>query len=1023
MSTPGLFREATPTDRPAMSWFRWTLILGLVLAAGIHGFGVEVGKPLPVGGRLPVRTFGLEQGMVNTNVSALCQDARGVLWAGTEAGLHRFDGFGWHLVSVPLPSTMISSLCAGPDGALWIGTREGTVCLRNGRVELARGLPVSGTLVAGLDGEGRIWSHTTAQPYAAGTDGHFHPVGSWSGQEFIVQVVPAPRRARTLVLTARELLELDEAHQAWIPSPMPALKEGERLLGAAYDGEGTLWLATRDRLLRHPMRGAWGAVELGGARPLSTQFQPLRGDREGWVWLASDRGLLRVKAATCEVLAPPASEMIAGIVDRDGSPWFFGSGIQQVLSSGRWRVFDRQDGLPRQAVWGVGRDRTGRVWATTYGGVSQWTGSVWKTVLQTHAVGLSAGPNGELVTAGRPGGRVLRLVPGSERVEEIVVPGLEGEQESSAVVDGMGRLLVLTQSRRLMVGTPEGAAWKWRSAPLPDGLQRHPFQTLVRTQDFQVFLFAGAQLFSWSGADWEVVGGTLAGAPWLAASDGRGRLVVGYLGSQILTVHRRQGEGRYEREQEIRALAAAPQFTTYALQFDSAGTLWVGTSRGLYGLRAEGGLVVHGPGEGIPNPDVAYQGLLADGEGLWVCTAGGIGYLTPARSLEGPPPAPLMLAARSGPRALDPESLRLGPRERSLEVDVVVPSYARPKSLRLEARWPDLGDVWQELTGARLAVPSLPPGHHRLEVRARLVEGHFGPPLTATVVVAPAWFEGWLMRVGVGTLVMLSGIGLFRLWQRRLVRQNARLQAEVEARTRDLERASEAKSAFLAGMSHELRTPLNAVLLYSELLGEDARERGDEDMARDLGRVQGAGRHLLALVNGILDISKIEAGRMDLARERVDVRLLLQEMRFTLLPLAEVRDTVLEVEAPEGLLLDVDDLKLRQILINLGGNAAKFTERGRVTITAREEGDGVGFRVADTGIGMDPEAVARLFRPYEQVSSGMKHRLGGTGLGLALTLRLVELMAGRITVDTAPGKGSTFTLWLPKVGPEPTEGG
>jgi signal transduction histidine kinase/CheY-like chemotaxis protein len=233
------------------------------------------------------------------------------------------------------------------------------------------------------------------------------------------------------------------------------------------------------------------------------------------------------------------------------------------------------------------------------------------------------------------------------------------------------------------------------------------------------------------------------------------------------------------------------------------------------------------------------------------------------------------------------------------------------------------------------------------------------------------------------------------------------------------EEANAAKSMFLANMSHELRTPLNAIILYSEFLGEDATARGLTGYVDDLGKIRGAGRHLLELINGVLDLSKIEAGRSELFVEEFDLDLLLDDVAGTMEPLARQQGTALEVvrHAPLGV-MRADVTKLRQVLLNLLSNACKFTTGGRITLTAATEGaegvEQVVMTVRDTGIGMSPEQLGRLFQAFTQADASMTRRYGGTGLGLVICREFCRMMGGDVTVESAVGAGSTFTVRLPK---------
>ena len=219
-------------------------------------------------------------------------------------------------------------------------------------------------------------------------------------------------------------------------------------------------------------------------------------------------------------------------------------------------------------------------------------------------------------------------------------------------------------------------------------------------------------------------------------------------------------------------------------------------------------------------------------------------------------------------------------------------------------------------------------------------------------------------------------------------------------------------------MSHELRTPLNAILGYSEMLAEDAEASGDADLQSDLKKILTAGRHLLGLINDVLDLSKIEAGKMRLYLETFELSGVVGEAVETARPLIEKKGNRFEVLCPADIgSIREDATKVRQVLLNLLSNAGKFTEGGLVTLDVRREigpaGNWVLFRVSDTGIGMTSAETKRLFESFVQADAGTSKKFGGTGLGLAITRKLCRLMGGDIVVESAPGLGSTFTVRLP----------
>jgi signal transduction histidine kinase/CheY-like chemotaxis protein/HAMP domain-containing protein len=255
--------------------------------------------------------------------------------------------------------------------------------------------------------------------------------------------------------------------------------------------------------------------------------------------------------------------------------------------------------------------------------------------------------------------------------------------------------------------------------------------------------------------------------------------------------------------------------------------------------------------------------------------------------------------------------------------------------------------------------------------------------------------------------------------------ENVRLFDEIQEKSHQLEIASRHKSQFLANMSHELRTPLNAIIGYSEILQEDVADLGQERLTPDLKKIEGAGRHLLGLINDILDLSKVEAGRMDLFLEEVELVPLLEEVRAIIVPLAEKNGNTLEFRLSEKLgSLRTDRTKLKQSVLNVLSNGSKFTENGRLTLVAeRFEADRpmVRFAISDTGIGMTEEQLGRLFQAFSQADASTTKKYGGTGLGLAITRHFCQLLGGDITVASRPGEGSTFTITLPDQAAAPAQ--
>ncbi|GAA5526985.1 ATP-binding protein [Herpetosiphon gulosus] len=287
-----------------------------------------------------------------------------------------------------------------------------------------------------------------------------------------------------------------------------------------------------------------------------------------------------------------------------------------------------------------------------------------------------------------------------------------------------------------------------------------------------------------------------------------------------------------------------------------------------------------------------------------------------------------------------------------------------------------------------------------------------GPGLMMAFVVGGA--IGWLRSLINKIQTQTSELQRERELLANEISQRKQIEQSLLAAKEEAELANRSKSQFLAMMSHELRTPLNAIIGYSELLQEDAEADQLTNYVQDLSTIRNAGVHLLGLINDVLDLSKIEAGRMELFGQDFHVIELINDLELYIQPQIAKNNNRLVLDVAEDLGVMHSDLqKLRQILLNLLTNATKFTQQGSITLRAKRDGDWLHFEVADTGIGMSSEQVANLFQPFVQAEQSTAARFGGTGLGLAISRSLAKLLGGDIMVESVIGQGSNFQLIVP----------
>ncbi len=936
-------------------------------------------------------------------------DGQSVVWAGFKGAVGRVAGSRVERIPLPAPyaEAFVRALLETTDGegarVLWVGTERGLLRRRAGAwlpFDRGDGPPVD--IVRGLletvepDGGRTLWAGTYGSGVARFSGGRWEVLDSSSGlpTSGIVALAQTPRPPARSV--------------PWRPPALP-------------EAPGSIWLGTVGGGLVQLNPGGWRTIDTRVGLPGNTVYAQLQS---------------------------------AGPAGRSHWVGTFGGGFAE-FRDGAWHPVTRASGMPAGDVWALaqaaGPDGTPTVWAgTNGGGLAYRRDGLW------HAVDRRAGLPADVVfTAiatpeadgvlglwvGTHGGGVARVVRG--RVTAVYRKG------SGLPSDEVNALLETSEPggpRTLWVGTADGG--------------------LARLRDGR-----------WT------VEGTESGLPAnglycvsvIASPEGKRTLWVGTDGGgaayRDLSVER----GGWTVVSDA-TTPALPSGVVYQVLPDAHGRLYLTTNKGVARLtpRPESGrgipfdVETFTTDDGLPSNECNGGASIVDGEGrLWIGTVGGIGVLDPARNLEDRAPKPLYVEevrVNGERRRLLPGDV-LGYQERNLVFSYALVSFFRPTDTRYQTQLVGLEESptpWSD--DSKREYTTLPAGSYVFRVWGRDYAGNVSGPVSLPFEVRRAPWRTWWAFLAYGAAAVAAAVGLGRWRLSALKRQNQELEARVDERTvalarkveqlkaseatlnertrelaetvfqlqasearalearREAQEASQAKSVFLAGVSHELRTPLNAIIGYSEILQEEAEGLANPRIAADLAKIQAAGQHLLQLINGVLDLSKIEAGKMDLVAEPVDVASFVADVVGLCRPLIERARNALWVEvAQDAGTMVVDPTKLRQSLFNVLSNAAKFTDRGRIELKVGAGelagAPAVVFTLADTGIGITEEERQRLFAPFTQADPSTSRRYGGTGLGLALTRRFCELMGGEIELTSSPGEGTVVVLRIPREPP------